>query len=33
MFIIGEVDKWDFLTLYGLDDEIIAVSATPSRQK
>lgn len=33
MFVMGDVDKWDFIAFYGNEDDIIAVSASPSRQK
>lgn len=33
MYIIGDVKKWDFIAFYALNDDIIATSATPSKQK
>ena len=33
MLILGDPETWDFVAVYGFQDEIIAVSATPSRQK
>ena len=33
MYVIGDVKTWDFLAFYAIDEDIIAVSASPSRQK
>lgn len=33
MYVMGDVKSWDFLAFYALNDQIQAVSATPSRQR
>ena len=33
MYIIGDPKAWDFIAFYADEEDIIAVSATPSRQK
>lgn len=33
MYIMGDVNSWDFIAFYAFDTDIVAVSASPSRQK
>jgi lipocalin len=32
-YIMGSVEDWDFVVFYADDDNIVGVSASPSRQK
>lgn len=33
MYIMGDPKSWDFIAFYAFDNDILAVSASPSRQK
>jgi len=33
MYVMGDAKSWDFIAFYALEDEIVAVSASPSKQK
>ena len=33
MLILGSIKDWDFIALYEIDDVVVGVSASPSKQK
>lgn len=33
VLLIGDIDKWDFITIYALGSKVKAISATPSRAR